>query len=1267
MEKQICPNCEYENPQIMQYCIMCGTPLVKICAVCDFHNPRIARFCGMCGNELSAEPVFQSSIPEADEKPTEAALTVEEVSQAMAKTTPPAQMEEISAPPLNLPPQPRKLVGERHVATIILADVQGSTELMEKIGTESWVRVMNSIFQVLEAEIYRMGGEIDQYRGDGLVAMFGARSVHEDDPERAVLAALFMQTAFKRFSKSLDIGNANIDLKLRVGVNTGEIIVTSIGNEKHHEDTAMGGAIALAARMETAAEPGTVLVSENTYHLTSERFTFQALGEISVKGISEPVNVYRPTNVLGEDQSAYTGAIQWIGREKQVSDLKRAIHDLQRGHGSIVMINGEKGLGKSFLISHTQQEIKREGILLNRAEGAAESQPQHLTWLVGQCRSYGQSWPYSMWYDLMNYWLHSLAENSEEADYAAIFYEQAEQFWGEKMHIYCPYLASFLHLPISDDLQSYIQNLNVETFRNNFFEAVRAWLSALSAQYPVIISFSNLHWAGPTSLELLKYCLSLSDTRTIMWLMTMRPARNSAAWNFRHYISTEYPHRLLWIELPPLTVDESNQLIDQLIGADSLNEEERSAIIKRCEGNPFYLREIIYSMVDQGVLIEDEQSKTWHFNPEQDAYELPDSLHTIMQESISNLSPEERHVLQVASVMGNRFSVWLLQSILNKDRKALNRDLTNLQRAQLIKEHRLDPEMGMVYAFNSSLLRDAAYESLLLPQRSAYHLKCAEIIEERVSTTPPEGGSLSQLFSYLVQQFHLAGLYEREIEYIQRSAEAALGMHANEEALRLFNYAVNLINEMLEKEEYQKIKEKISRQQFDILLHRHELKLLLGDIEGAKEDAKTLVKMTENELADNPEARIDALLKYSHQSIGLTREDAEKMSYMCEEALYIARNIGDRRREMETLSQIAYLRGMSGNPNVHEPAKLAIEIAREIGDRNAEFSQMLTYGYFLIGQDQTEEGMRIVQQAANLVEDVDDPFAKMGILSVMGPNMERSGDYYRWLTEFEEKRLELSRQVGSRFTEGVSLMFCGQIRGVYLGDQINGLNDLEAAYNCLIGTPNHLFVMLRKAQIYMDMGEYELAQESLDQSYPLTIHNVQELARVGHKLTQLMLYNLQGDMPHLNSALDLAEEIDRLGEQQNISQQYRMAAASHASSIHRKIASFFSGQNQYDEEIKQRVQYHLEKALIKSELAVNIYRQFGYTNASEITGEWILYRMGKALIANKREEEGKQFIDEAYNEMMRKYELIPEESHYRKTYLQNIAHHRQILSAHRIL
>jgi class 3 adenylate cyclase len=339
----ICPKCSFDNPTGMKYCGMCGARIGITCPQCGFNNQDTFRFCGMCGSKL----------PRVATAPVESLSPGEAVVEKHAF-------------------EPGLFEGERRVVTVVMADVFGSTNLLEQIGNEAWVDLMNRVLSGLESEIYRFGGQVDQFRGDGLVAFFGAETASEDDPERAVLAAISMQRRMAAFTKDLPAGTKQ-EVKLRVGVNTGEVIVAGIGDgSQHREDTAMGIGITIAARMESAAEPGTVLASEYTYRQVESRFVWQALGQTSVKGLSQPIEVYRPIALSSDseklsDLEVFGYPIELVGRDDEFALLKRKVHDLEMNQGSILLLSGETGIGKNGNMSAIKTlYVQRCGVRIYR-------------------------------------------------------------------------------------------------------------------------------------------------------------------------------------------------------------------------------------------------------------------------------------------------------------------------------------------------------------------------------------------------------------------------------------------------------------------------------------------------------------------------------------------------------------------------------------------------------------------------------------------------------------------------------------------------------------------------------------------------------------------------------------------------------------------------------------------------------------------------------------------------------------------------------------
>ena len=589
-----CPNCGFNNPPGMKFCGRCGTRLGWTCSVCGAVNPAEHVFCGQCGTRRSEDAPSETS--------PQPAVPVSE-DEGIAPTI--REGEITSAPPSS------QIDGERRIATVILADVKGSTDLLEQIGTEAWVEVMNRVLQVLETEVYRFGGEVDQFRGDGLVAFFGATSAHEDDPELAVLSALGMQMAIKPLVAEL-ARREGIDVQLRVGVNTGEVIVTSIGESgQHSEETAMGEAIALAARMETAAEPGTVLVSENTYNLVESQFEWEPLGEIMVKGVSEPVVVFRPIRTVDEaDQlhslRSHVFEAGVIGRDTEFKILRENVEFLRDGRGGIVMLMGDAGMGKSSLVANVQRHLVREEALLadvrssdrrpgtDQKGGAAGA----IAWLQGRCRSYSQSLPYSMWIKLLKRWL-GVPEGEPQIEMRDRIHLQAKKLWGDAAEEFIPYLTTFLSLPLESEYENRVKFLNAEGLRHQFFLTIWNWIKAMAEQGPLVIAFEDVHWADSSSLDLLEQCLPLCDQEALLWLIIARPERESAAWSFQQRVETRYPHRLQSLVLSPLTETHGSEMIDQLVGPGVLPRETRSLILERAEGNPYFIEVFIikYQMI----------------------------------------------------------------------------------------------------------------------------------------------------------------------------------------------------------------------------------------------------------------------------------------------------------------------------------------------------------------------------------------------------------------------------------------------------------------------------------------------------------------------------------------------------------------------------------------------------------------------------------------------------------------------------------------------
>ena len=1316
---------------------MCGTLLATVCPACGFVNPSGFRFCGQCGERLARQPVLTPS----PQPPAPAEAEVSTRPSAVSAPVPPVQLD-----------------GERRLVTVVLADVSGSTDLLERIGTESWVEIMNRVLHILESEVYRFGGRVDQFRGDGLVALFGATSAHEDDPENAVLAGLAMQRALTPYAAAL-AEQDGIDLLLRVGVNTGEVIVGSVGDSrKYSEDTAMGAGLALAARMETAAEPGTVLVSENTYRLVQSRFEWQPLGTITVKGVGQPVAIYRPLAPLADAERAQRLQARelptvLIGRVAAFEALKRCVKDLYDGRGGIAMVTGDRGMGKSFLVTTVRQHFIRRGALLAEAHTGGRSPPAALTWLRGRCRSYSQSWPYSVWRSILYHWL-DVGEAESPAEASDRLYRQARLLWGDsadndgtsgptdRQHVagttptasvdeHYPYLATFLSLPLEDAYAERVKHLDAEGLRQRFFFTLRSWVEAMAKRGPLVLSFSDAQWADTTSLGLLEYCLPLCDHEALLWLIVSRPDRTSPVWEFLHRVETAYPHRVTTLALPPLTESQGGEFIDHLIGPDALPEETRQIVLARSEGNPYYIKELVHSLIEQGVLVWDAETAGWRATRAVTTLDVPDTLQSLLLARVDRLSPEERHVLQMAAVIGTVFWWNVLRALASdaisppldgrtqptadgrgqRPRRAggktlppppaegLREHLTALQRTGLIHERGRVPELGMEYAFNSALIRGVVYDSLLSSQRVAYHLEVAGYLEDLLS---PE--IWPQYAGPLAYHYRGAGKPGKELFYTLQAAERAQGIYANAEAVEHYTRALELLDETerartpASRELTERARTPASReliesqasdedrlyairaQRFEVLSGRSTLLRLMGRMESERADAQALLELA-GQLGDDPGWRIDALLQqFGMMTHWQSRGRIDTGISMAEEALALSRQVGDQRREMQALFALANQRVFLDDPRWQDAGERALELARQLEDRRYEAHILINLGTLYSWTDQPERGKAYLEAALSICQTLDDKIAEVHLLDQFGLEAERRGDYYRLLTEYHQKRLEISRAIGYQEGEGTALVLCGQTQSLYLGDYEGGLALLEEARRILENTPAEMFVLLRVVQIGAVLGRYEGAPsewrlrtaegapserggqngigalEALERMRQIDEQAVFPHARAGLRLVSAILYNAMGGEDNLKLALDLAAQARQLVDGNPLlTPQYEIAVAHESAVAHLGLARCSA------DEAQQKA--HIRLAVESSQTALDLYRALGFVQIIECVSEEILFRHSLALEADGRHTEAADYLQRAYDEMMRKHALIPSDSQFYRSYLENVPLHRAILAA----
>jgi len=763
-----CSRCSRENPESAKFCVKCGARLALVCTQCGTElapDPDV-RFCRECGTEVERPPSEA-----ADERDSTAV-------KALERLVPKEFAERLLA-------TRGQVEAERRMVTILFSDVKGSTAMAEDLDPEEVMEIMNGAFDVLIKPVYRYEGTLARLMGDAILAFFGAPIAHEDDPERACRAALEIIEGAKLYAAKLEEERGITGFNVRVGINTGLVVVGEVGSDLRVEYTAMGDAINLAARMESTAQPGTVLITENTHKLIAALFETEGLGPIEVKGKAEAISVYRvlaAKEVPGKVRGIAGLESPLVGREAEFAALQESMERLQAGVGGIVTLVGEAGLGKSRLVAELRKQAVGAIPPPHRPAQTGWSPPH---WVEGRCLSYGTSIAYQLWMDVLRGLLGVTAEASPEA---------VRETLRERVSAVCPdsfddvyrYLGHMMSLPLEDEHEAALRDSGGEKLRAGMFAAIETLLGCTATERPVIVVCEDLHWADATSLDLLEHLLSLTDRSSLLLICAFRPELEHGCWRIKEIATREYPHRHLDLRLQPLSTADSAVLVGNLLQVEDLPPVLKERILEHAEGNPFYVEEILRSLVDQGAIFRDEDSGRWLAGQDAADVAIPDTLQGVLLARIDRLQEATKRVLQMAAVIGRVFLCRVLEAVAAEERE-LDKHLVTLQREQMIRERARIPEVE--YIFKHELTREAAYNGLLKAERRAFHGLVAEALEELF----PE--RIEELLGLLAHHWERAGDAEKATAYLQGAGDRARGLYAHVEAIHACQRALAYLRE----------------------------------------------------------------------------------------------------------------------------------------------------------------------------------------------------------------------------------------------------------------------------------------------------------------------------------------------------------------------------------------------------------------------------------------------------------------------------------------
>jgi class 3 adenylate cyclase/ABC-type dipeptide/oligopeptide/nickel transport system ATPase component len=737
-----CPKCQTDNKEGANFCIECGHKFEHKCPQCGHPLPPVAKFCEKCGYQLSK---LKEAPPIDYSKPK--SYTPKFLAQKILTTR-------------------STIEGERKLVTVLFADVANYTAISEKLDPEEVHQIMDGCFRALMDEIHKYEGTINQFTGDGVMALFGAPVAHEDHAQRACYAALLIQKALLEYGERIRKEHG-LDFKMRMGLNSGPVVVGSIGDDLRMDYTAIGDTTNLAFRIETTAKPGTILVSGHTYKLAKDYFKFESLGKVPVKGKEEFQEAYEllmPSEVKTRiEAAAVAGLTKFVGRMREMEALLEALEKVRSGSGQVVGIVGEAGVGKSRIIFEMRKVLPKE----------------EYGYLEGRCLHYGDSIAYLPILDILKSYFE-IKEGEQEFPIKRKIGEKIIQL-DEKLKAVLPPFQELLSLRVDDE--AYLK-LEPKQKREKIFEALRDLFIRESQKKSLVLVFEDLQWIDKTTEEYLDYFIGWLANTPILLILLYRP-EYTHRWASRSYYSN--------LRVDQLSLPTSAELVQSILSEGEIVPELRELILNKAAGNPLFMEELTHSLLENGSI----QKRDDHYLLSRKPLDIqiPDTIHGIIAARMDRLEESLKRIMQVASVIGREFAFRILQAIMEM-KEELKSYLLNLQGLEFIYEKRLFPELE--YIFKHALTQEVAYNSLLLKRRKEIHEKIGGAIEEIYQER------LEEFYEMLAYHYSKSDNLERAYQYLKLSGNKAMRSCSNVEAFHFYRDAISILKQKPETEQNKK-------------------------------------------------------------------------------------------------------------------------------------------------------------------------------------------------------------------------------------------------------------------------------------------------------------------------------------------------------------------------------------------------------------------------------------------------------------------------------
>jgi class 3 adenylate cyclase/tetratricopeptide (TPR) repeat protein len=947
-----CPACGHENPAGQKFCGECGTPLAQVCSSCGTSNPPSAKFCAECGAGLV--------VPAPVAAPTR--------------------------------PAPSAPAAERRLVSVLFADLVGHTTFSEGRDAEDVRELLSRYFETARVVIERYGGTVEKFIGDAVMAVWGAPVAREDDPERAVRAALDLLDAVHALRS--EVGASS--LEARAGVLTGEAAIT-LGAEG--QGMVAGDLVNSASRIQSVAEPGTVLVGEVTKRAAEAAIVFEDAGQHTLKGKAEPLQLWRAVRVIGLRGGALKSAgvePPFVGRDRELRLVKELFHaSAEDRRGNLVSVVGIGGIGKSRLAWEFEKYI----------DGLAGD----VMWHSGRCLAYG---------DGVAFW--ALAEMVRGR--AGIVEDEDAQSARAKLHA-----AIEEHVPDPQErrfVEPRLRHLlgleeGAVGDQENLFAAARMFFEHVTAQGPTVLVFEDIHWADSALLDFIEYLIEWSRDVPLFVLTLARPelVERRPTWGSgtRNFTS---------IFLEPLSEDSMETLLTGPI--PGLSEDLRARILERAEGVPFYAVETVRMLLDRGILV--REGNAYRLTGVVETLEVPETLQALIAARLDGLTPDERRAVQQASVLGRTFTLRGLASVSGHDEAALEALLASLVRKEVVSlsADPLSPERGQ-YGFLQDLVKKVAYDTLSRRERKALHLGAAE----HLRSLGDEDEIVEVLAAHYVDAYRAepddpdaADIRTHAREMLVRAAERAASLAANEEAQHAYERAVELSDDPLE--------------QADMYEHAGLMARIGARPDQAAAHYEQAIVLFERSGATHPAARVSARLAEVMWDGGRLEQGLEIMDRSFQ-LLTLEEPDDDLGALAAQLGRFMFFAGQ------HELASQRIETALDIAEAlslpEVLAQALTTKGMLLTTRGRKQEGLAIMRFGLTTALEHDKPSAALRASYNLADTLSQM-DRYDEAVDLVREGLAHARRVGNRYWEW---SFLGQVYPLFaVGAWDEALEMIEA-------------------------------------------------------------------------------------------------------------------------------------------------------------------------------------------------------------------------------